>query len=64
MVGGNKEDFDKAKNVIDSSEYQEVFKTKLQEDSKAAGRWAELHLSLSQKKTTKTSHVGPVVAPS
>ena len=29
----------KAKNVIDSSEYQEVFKTKLQEDSKAAGRW-------------------------
>ena len=29
----------KAKNVIDSPEYQEVFKTKLQEDSKAAGRW-------------------------
>jgi len=29
----------KAKNAIDSSEYQEVFKTKLQEDSKAAGRW-------------------------
>ena len=29
----------KAKNVIDSKEYQELFKTKLQEDSKAAGRW-------------------------
>ncbi len=29
----------KAKNLIDSPEYQEVFKTKLQEDSKAAGRW-------------------------
>ena len=29
----------KAKNVIDSPEYQEVFKTRLQEDSKAAGRW-------------------------
>ena len=29
----------KAKNVIDTREYQEVFKTRLQEDSKAAGRW-------------------------
>ena len=29
----------KAKNVIDSPEYQEVFQTRLQEDSKAAGRW-------------------------
>ena len=29
----------KAKNLIDSQEYQEVFRTRLQEDSKAAGRW-------------------------
>ena len=29
----------KAKHLIDSPEYQEVFKTRLQEDSKAAGRW-------------------------
>ena len=29
----------KAKNVIDTQAYQEVFKTRLQEDSKAAGRW-------------------------
>jgi len=29
----------KAKNLIDSEEYQKVFKTRLQEDSKAAGRW-------------------------
>ena len=29
----------KAKHVIDSPEYQEIFDTTLQEDSKAAGRW-------------------------
>ena len=29
----------KAKTLIDSPEYQEVFKTTLREDSKAAGRW-------------------------
>ena len=29
----------KAKNLIDSEEYQKIFKTRLQEDSKAAGRW-------------------------
>jgi len=29
----------KAKNLIDSERYQKVFRTKLQEDSKAAGRW-------------------------
>ena len=29
----------KAKHVIDSPEYQEIFETTLQEDSKAAGRW-------------------------
>ena len=29
----------KAKHVIDSPEYQELFDTSLQEDSKAAGRW-------------------------
>ena len=29
----------KAKHVIDSPEYQDVFDTTLQEDSKAAGRW-------------------------
>jgi len=29
----------KAKHLIDSPEYQEIFKTTLQEDSKAAGRW-------------------------
>ena len=29
----------KAKHLIDSPEYQEIFKTRLQEDSKAAGRW-------------------------
>ena len=29
----------KAKHVIDSPEYQEIFETSLQEDSKAAGRW-------------------------
>lgn len=29
----------KTKNLIDSSEYREVFNTRLQEDSKAAGRW-------------------------
>ena len=29
----------KAKNLIDSPEYQQIFKTRLQEDSKAAGRW-------------------------
>ena len=29
----------KAKNLIDSEEYSKVFKTTLQEDSKAAGRW-------------------------
>ena len=29
----------KAKNLIDSQEYQEIFDTRLQEDSKAAGRW-------------------------
>ena len=29
----------KAKTLIDSPEYQEVFQTRLREDSKAAGRW-------------------------
>ena len=29
----------KAKNLIDSDDYRKIFKTKLQEDSKAAGRW-------------------------
>jgi len=29
----------KAKNLIDSQEYHKIFKTRLQEDSKAAGRW-------------------------
>ena len=29
----------KAKHLIDSPEYRKIFKTKLQEDSKAAGRW-------------------------
>ena len=29
----------KAKNLIDSEEYGKIFKTRLQEDSKAAGRW-------------------------
>src|SRR6056300_633737 len=29
----------KAKHLIDSEEYQQIFKTRLQEDSKAAGRW-------------------------
>ncbi len=29
----------KAKNLIDSEEYSKIFKTTLQEDSKAAGRW-------------------------
>ena len=29
----------KAKNLIDSEEYRKIFKTTLQEDSKAAGRW-------------------------
>ena len=29
----------KAKNLIDSEEYAKIFKTRLQEDSKAAGRW-------------------------
>ena len=29
----------KAKHLIDSPEYQEIFSTRLQEDSKAAGRW-------------------------
>ena len=29
----------KAKNLIDSEDYAKIFKTKLQEDSKAAGRW-------------------------
>ena len=29
----------KAKNLIDSEEYQKVFRTTLREDSKAAGRW-------------------------
>ena len=29
----------KTKHLIDSSEYQSIFKTRLQEDSKAAGRW-------------------------
>ena len=29
----------KSKNLIDSEEYQKIFKTTLQEDSKAAGRW-------------------------
>ena len=29
----------KAKNLIDSQEYQKIFQTKLREDSKAAGRW-------------------------
>jgi predicted phage terminase large subunit-like protein len=29
----------KTKHLIDSPEYQQVFKTRLQEDSKAAGRW-------------------------
>ena len=29
----------KAKNLIDSEDYRKIFKTKLQEDSKAAGRW-------------------------
>jgi hypothetical protein len=27
------------KNLIDSAEYREIFDTRLQEDSKAAGRW-------------------------
>ena len=29
----------KAKTLIDSPEYQEIFKTRLREDSQAAGRW-------------------------
>jgi predicted phage terminase large subunit-like protein len=29
----------KAKHLIDSEEYHKIFKTRLQEDSKAAGRW-------------------------
>ena len=29
----------KAKNLIDSEDYGKIFKTRLQEDSKAAGRW-------------------------
>ena len=29
----------KSKNLIDSQEYHKIFKTRLQEDSKAAGRW-------------------------
>ena len=29
----------KAKNLIDSPEYHKIFQTRLQEDSKAAGRW-------------------------
>jgi predicted phage terminase large subunit-like protein len=29
----------KAKSLIDSQEYQDLFKTRLREDSKAAGRW-------------------------
>ena len=29
----------KSKNLIDSAEYHKIFKTRLQEDSKAAGRW-------------------------
>jgi len=29
----------KAKHLIDSPEYQQIFETRLQEDSKAAGRW-------------------------
>ena len=29
----------KAKTLIDSPEYQEIFKTKLKEDSQAAGKW-------------------------
>jgi len=29
----------KTKNLIDSAEYQKIFNTRLQEDSKAAGRW-------------------------
>ena len=29
----------KAKNLIDSPEYQQVFQTRLREDSQAAGRW-------------------------
>jgi hypothetical protein len=29
----------KTKNLIDSQEYQDIFATRLQEDSKAAGRW-------------------------
>jgi len=29
----------KTKHLIDSQEYQNIFKTRLQEDSKAAGRW-------------------------
>jgi predicted phage terminase large subunit-like protein len=29
----------KTKNLIDSQEYQDIFSTRLQEDSKAAGRW-------------------------
>jgi len=29
----------KTKNLIDSEEYREIFNTRLQEDSKAAGRW-------------------------
>ena len=29
----------KAKTLIDSTEYQDLFKTRLKEDSKAAGRW-------------------------
>ena len=29
----------KTKNLIDSQEYQDLFATRLQEDSKAAGRW-------------------------
>ena len=29
----------KAKNLIDREDYSKIFQTKLQEDSKAAGRW-------------------------
>ena len=33
----------KAKHLIDSEEYSKIFKTRLQEDSQAAGRWETAH---------------------
>ena len=47
----------KAKNLIDSEDYQKIFSTTLQEDSKAAGRWETAPVSYTHLTLPTTPYV-------